>query len=252
MRKDPTEFRERFQRWKNGEQVYESGLPKYETGKDDYISRATNYIAQHEGFVPNVYDDVHANQDYAKKHGRWNNKHKKWAIPTAGYGWTSKKDLHAWTKEQANERLKQDVIRYDKLLRDSLKTYDTLTADQRIALIDLYHQGGTNVFSKMPNFYNALNLGNIEKAYKHLDFGSTQTPNRNADRKQLFMGSGIRQIDFNTPWQNWHRLDVDPYVEAFRSSIRKPEFNTFRIRRRFDENVPESISAKNTGPSEIE
>lgn len=34
MKKDPTEFRQRFQRWKNGEQVYEAGLPHYEDGKD--------------------------------------------------------------------------------------------------------------------------------------------------------------------------------------------------------------------------
>ena len=34
MRKDPTEFRERFARWKNGEQVYKAGLPHYEDGKD--------------------------------------------------------------------------------------------------------------------------------------------------------------------------------------------------------------------------
>ena len=35
MRKDPTKFRERFQRWKNGEQVYENGLalPAYEDDK---------------------------------------------------------------------------------------------------------------------------------------------------------------------------------------------------------------------------
>lgn len=43
MRKDPTEFRERFQRWKKGEQVYENGLalPAYEDGKisdKQYIS----------------------------------------------------------------------------------------------------------------------------------------------------------------------------------------------------------------------
>lgn len=35
MRRDPKQFRERFQRWKNGEQVYDAGLPKYEMGKDD-------------------------------------------------------------------------------------------------------------------------------------------------------------------------------------------------------------------------
>lgn len=34
MKKDPTQFRQRFQRWKNGEQVYDAGLPKYEEGKE--------------------------------------------------------------------------------------------------------------------------------------------------------------------------------------------------------------------------
>lgn len=43
LHKDPTEFRERFQRWKKGEQVYENGLalPAYEDGKisdEQYIS----------------------------------------------------------------------------------------------------------------------------------------------------------------------------------------------------------------------
>ena len=32
MRKDPTEFRERFKKWQNGEKVYKEGLPRYETG----------------------------------------------------------------------------------------------------------------------------------------------------------------------------------------------------------------------------
>ena len=37
MRRDSTAFRNRFERWKNGEQVYENGrvIPGYETGKDD-------------------------------------------------------------------------------------------------------------------------------------------------------------------------------------------------------------------------
>lgn len=32
MRKDPTEFRERFAKWKAGEKVYDNGLPKFEGG----------------------------------------------------------------------------------------------------------------------------------------------------------------------------------------------------------------------------
>lgn len=42
MRKDPTEFRERFQRWKEGEQVYEAGLPKYADGLTPYNKRDVN------------------------------------------------------------------------------------------------------------------------------------------------------------------------------------------------------------------
>lgn len=39
MRKNPTKFRERFQRWKEGKQVYENGrpLPTYEDGNEPYI-----------------------------------------------------------------------------------------------------------------------------------------------------------------------------------------------------------------------
>ncbi len=37
MRKDPTEFRERFAKWKAGEKVYEKGLPKYGDGTTNVI-----------------------------------------------------------------------------------------------------------------------------------------------------------------------------------------------------------------------
>ena len=37
MRKDPTEFRERFAKWKAGEKVYENGLPKYGDGTTNVI-----------------------------------------------------------------------------------------------------------------------------------------------------------------------------------------------------------------------
>lgn len=43
MRKDPTEFRERFAKWKAGESVYEGGLPKYQDGKEPYEYSGYNY-----------------------------------------------------------------------------------------------------------------------------------------------------------------------------------------------------------------
>lgn len=39
MRKDSTEFRERFAKWKAGEKVYEAGLPKYGDGKPNIFRR---------------------------------------------------------------------------------------------------------------------------------------------------------------------------------------------------------------------
>lgn len=55
MRKDPTEFRERFAKWKAGEQVYENGLPKYKNGKKGYTSsqRIRSQISKWEGAAMN-------------------------------------------------------------------------------------------------------------------------------------------------------------------------------------------------------
>lgn len=36
MKKDPTEFRNRFAAWRNGEQVYEAGLPRFAGGTEGY------------------------------------------------------------------------------------------------------------------------------------------------------------------------------------------------------------------------
>ena len=62
MRKDPTEFKERFQRWKNGEQVYENGLtlPTYEDGKDSlkYEKAFYNAIDPRQGFPESKTDAI--------------------------------------------------------------------------------------------------------------------------------------------------------------------------------------------------
>ena len=188
MRKDTTEFRQRFQRWKNGEQVYEAGLPKYNEGKDqDPIEIAVDFLAKNEGFVPNVYRDYAASQRIAKVRGKYDSVKGKYYIPTAGYGWTSKSDLHSWTKESAKERLKQDVIKYDSLLQNGpISNYANLNPYQKAAIIDLMHQGGTQVLSKMPKFVEAMNAGNYDKAYTHLAFNTKGTPNRSATRQNMF------------------------------------------------------------------
>lgn len=188
MRKDTTEFRQRFQRWKNGEQVYEAGLPKYNEGKDqDPIEIAVDFLAKNEGFVPNVYRDYAASQRIAKVRGKYDSVKCKYYIPTAGYGWTSKSDLHSWTKESAKERLKQDVIKYDSLLQNGpISNYANLNPYQKAAIIDLMHQGGTHVLKKMPKFVEAVNAGDYDKAYTHLAFNTKGTPNRSTTRQNMF------------------------------------------------------------------
>lgn len=188
MRKDPTEFRERFQRWKNGEQVYEAGLPKCGDGKDqDSIGIAVDFLAKNEGFVPNVYRDYAASQRIAKIRGKYDPEKGKYYIPTAGYGWTSKSDLHSWTKESAKERLRQDVIKYDELLQNGpISNYANLNPYQKAAIIDLIHQGGTHVLKKMPKFVEAMNAGDYDKAYTHLAFNTKGTPKRSSTRQSMF------------------------------------------------------------------
>lgn len=67
MLRDTTEFRERFNRWKNGEQVYDNGrpiLPEYKGGKDQYdtfVEKLGPYLynelrARGEKNIDRVYD----------------------------------------------------------------------------------------------------------------------------------------------------------------------------------------------------
>lgn len=46
MRKDPTEFRERFKKWQSGEKVYEAGLPKFEGGEEKFKFKKTPEFVQ--------------------------------------------------------------------------------------------------------------------------------------------------------------------------------------------------------------
>lgn len=46
MRKDPTEFRERFKKWQSGEKVYEAGLPKFEGGEEKFKLKKTPEFVQ--------------------------------------------------------------------------------------------------------------------------------------------------------------------------------------------------------------
>ena len=60
MGKDPTEFRERFNAYKNGKsvkEIYNWDLPKYGDGKTDSYAHTVKFLKQHEGFKDSTYTD---------------------------------------------------------------------------------------------------------------------------------------------------------------------------------------------------
>ena len=258
MLKDPTAFRNRFQAWKEtGESQYEAGLPKYNDGKDkvesklfNEIERAVRFIAQHEGFVDHVYEDTHASQKYAKKYGYWSDKHQKYVLPTAGYGWTAKKDLKNWTKKEALERLREDVKRYYKNGEKLFPNWARWTPGQRNYWADMQHQGGEYVHTKMPKFVAAAKEGNWKEAEKHLDYASEQTPDRNRDRIAMWYDS--------QDYRNKEFKNVAKEIAQEKNAYYEPvDFTVYKkpilpVERNFDPDVPETISIKNTFDSPIE
>lgn len=230
-----------------------SNLNFFDGGKDtqesklfNYIERATRYIADHEGFVDHVYEDPHASQEIAKKRGKWSDNHKKYVIPTAGYGWTAKEDLHDWTKEEAYERLKKDIVKYDNHWRKVVPNWDNMPEEHRIAIIDLGHQGGLGVLNKMPKFKEALMSGD-KNAGNYISFAAHQTKNRNNDRIALWNSP---QKYKNKEFKNVAKEVTDEMsqisnpIDALR--MQKPILPVDRV---FDPNVPESISLRNTVPT---
>lgn len=257
MLKDPTAFRNRFQAWKEtGESQYEAGLPKYNDGKDkaesklfNVIDATTRYIIQHEGFVDGVYEDTMASQDYAKKHGYWSNKHKKYVLATAGHGFTDPKDLHPWTREGAYKRAREIVVNIDDHLRKIIPNYDELPENKQGALIDLGYQGGLRVLDKMPKLKAAL-LRNDPDAGKYLGYGAKQTPTRNRDRIALWNNpTEYRQKEMRQLGKQFAKEKATRVEPVDFTVYKKP---ILPVERNFDPGVPKTISIKNTFDSPIE
>lgn len=175
MRRDPKEFRERFQRWKNGESVYEAGLPKYEDGKNPYED-STDFISKYEGWSDTAYQ-------------------KKGDVPTIGYGTTNPKYVRMGriSKEVGRKAMMEDLAANEPLLRRNIKDYDRLPDTAKTVLRDiLYNVGQGNLFKKSPKFIAALNAGNYEEAARQMDWdnnkvGFSGARKRNAARQQLFL-----------------------------------------------------------------
>lgn len=175
MLKDPTEFRERFVAWKNGEQVYKDGLPAYSKGKNAWDD-STDFITKYEGFRDTTYQN-------------------KGDVPTIGYGTTNKKwtSRGKITKEEALLAMSEDLAANEHLLRKNVKNYDRFPDSAKIVLRDiLYNVGQGNLFNKSPKFMKALNTGDWKEAAAQMDWDNNKANMggakiRNAARQQLFL-----------------------------------------------------------------
>lgn len=175
MRKDPKEFRERFQRWKAGEQVYKDGLPAYEDGKSSYDD-STDFISKYEGWSDTTYQ-------------------KKGDVLTIGYGTTNKKWVSRGriTRAQGRQAMMEDLAANEPLLQKNIRNYDRLPDTAKTVLRDiLYNVGHGNMFNKSPKFMEALNAGNWEEAARQMNWdnnkpGFSGARKRNAARQQLFL-----------------------------------------------------------------
>lgn len=165
MKKDPTEFRERFAAWKEGEQVYENGLPKYVGGKDPYED-TMSFLRKHEGFRDTTYLD-----------GK--------GIPTIGYGFTDSALVKKGkiSRAEADKRLRQEVINREAFL-SKMKNWDKISDSSRTALRSYYYNYPAG-FKDTTKFMRAWNAGNYEEAIRQVDAGMNDKVNKGLRTRRL-------------------------------------------------------------------
>ena len=186
MRRDPTEFRQRFQAYKEGKMPYENGLPKYAGGKDPY-ENIVNSIIKEEGFLSSPKDIGDS------------------AI-TIGSGLTNKKWINqyktkgSWSQSDNRAAVREEVGNTEKYLRRLFSNYDTLPQEAKNVLIDIGYNVGPNTLSiaKSPKFVNAVRTGNWYEAMRQMDWGNNQVDSKG----RLFRGLEKRNARRQAAWAN--------------------------------------------------
>lgn len=165
MRRDPTEFRQRFLKWKAGEHPYEAGLPRYEKGKDPY-SDTMEFLKKHEGFRDTTYLD-----------GK--------GIPTIGYGFTDSALVKKGkiSRAEADARLRKEVINGEAFL-SKLKNWDKLSDSSKVALRSYYYNYPAG-FKDTTKFIRAWNAGDYAEAIRQVDAGMNDKSNRGLRTRRL-------------------------------------------------------------------
>lgn len=105
MRKDPKEFRERFQRWKAGEQVYKDGLPAYEDGKE----------GEFDAFLKTLPDNQSAPGAYnIRRYWELNGKPKNFAEAIGMYNVQEDDGILGWHANSVSYNDKNDTYEFMK------------------------------------------------------------------------------------------------------------------------------------------
>lgn len=186
MRRDPTEFRQRFQAYKEGKMPYENGLPKYAGGKDPY-ENIVNSIIKEEGFLSHPKDIGDS-------------------VITIGSGLTNKKWIDqyrakgSWSQSDNRAAVREEIGNTEKYLRRLFSNYDTLPQEAKNVLIDIGYNVGPNTLNtaKSPKFVNAVRTGNWYEAMRQMDWGNNQVDNKG----RLFRGLQKRNARRQAAWSN--------------------------------------------------
>lgn len=198
MRRDPSEFRARFNAYKNGKSVselYDSGLPTYAGGKPDAYSDTVDFLKQHEGFKDTTYLDGNG-------------------VPTIGYGFTDSTLVGKGkiTKAAADDRLRQEIISRDRFL-SRLKNWDKLNEGSKTALRSYYYNYPAG-FKDTTKFMKAWNAGNYAEAIRQVDAGMNDPKNRGLRTRRLAEQALLKADPFLMPTIKAPEVKLDPIVNV--------------------------------------
>ncbi len=206
MRRDPSEFRARFNAYKNGKSVselYAGGLPTYAGGKSDAYTDTVDFLKQYEGFKDTTYLDGNG-------------------VPTIGYGFTDSTLVGKGkiTKAAADARLRQEVINRDRFL-SRLKNWDKLNEGSKTALRSYYYNYPAG-FKDTTKFMKAWNAGDYAEAIRQVDAGMNDPKNRGLRTRRLAEQALLKADPFLMPAQTPPVVEPAPIIAQPVSTAVRP------------------------------
>ena len=246
MLKDNTEFRDRFARWKAGEQVYENGrpLPGYEYGKDDvdFYDDVTKHIIKKEGFLATPKDIGDGKI-------------------TIGSGLTQQKYIdqykrngNVWSQKENYAAVKDTARGFENSLRGILPEYDQYPAEMRKAILDIVFNIGEGGLRKSKKFLAAMRSHNWNEAKRQMDWDNSDplfgkgARKRNAERAALF-DAGLAHWSPVGPVEQTMEarpVFVPPIIKA-----PDPVQTDYSIQTLTNNSIPATINSRNNGDSPL-